>query len=131
MNFSTDSLGERTDELVEEFVTQVREQPLERLIMGEYGGMSNRERALRVYLSLVMAMPFANLVVTSDPTALRSVVALVSFGVSFTVGWRAGYETLHVGDRPDRGEATRRTEVDESYGSDEDSLAEVEERGSS
>lgn len=91
MTFIKETLQEATDEM--------EDWSRERLILGERGEMSNRERAIRVYLALVLAVPFANLVLTSSPTAGRALVALVSFGASFLVGWRAGYETLHVGDR--------------------------------
>lgn len=82
-------------------VEEWKEKPPERLVFGKYGEMSNRERAIRAYSSLVLAVPFANLLMTSSPSAGRAVVALVSFGVSFAVGWRALYETLHVGDDVD------------------------------
>jgi len=60
--------------------------------------MTNRERAERVYVAFVLAVPFVNLLLTAKRSAGRAVVALASFGLSFVVGWRAGYETLHVGD---------------------------------
>jgi hypothetical protein len=111
MNLNKDTLGE------------VTEQTPERLIMGAYGEMSNRERAVRVYVALALAVPFANLLVTASPTPGRAVVALLSFGAAFAVGWRAGYETLHVGDRADRAGGNP-PNVDESYTSDSETVAE-------
>ncbi len=113
MNLNKDILGE------------LAEQTTERLVMGEYGEMSNRERAVRVYAALVFAVPFANLLITSSPTPARGVLALLSFGASFVVGWRAGYETLHVGDfgRGDRDGATP-SNVDESYSGEREAVAE-------
>jgi len=108
MNLNKDALGE------------VTEQTPERLLMGEYGEMSNRERAVRVYVGLALAVPFVNLLVTSSPTPARGVLALGSFGLAFLVAWRAGYETLHVGDRaggtPSNG--------DESYSGDRETAEE-------
>ncbi len=80
-------------------IEDLAEQPPERLLMGKYGEMSNRERAVRVYLALAFSVPFVNLLVASSPTAGRAIIALLSFGLAFLIGWRAGYETLHVGDR--------------------------------
>lgn len=104
-----------------ETLEELRERPPERLLMGAYGEMSNRERAVRVYVSLVLAVPFVQLLVTTSPTAKGALIAIASFGLSFAIGWRAGYEALHVGDR-------NREPVEEPEG---DPLAEVEESGSS
>lgn len=106
------------------------ERPPERLIMGKYGDMSNKERAVRVYLALALAVPFVRLVVTTEPSAGGAVVALASFGLSFVVGWRAGYETLHVGGDPDRA-GNPLGSVDESYSSDPDADPLEEPEGSS
>lgn len=108
--------------LGKETLQDLTERPRERLIMGEYGEMSNHERAVRVYVALALAVPFVNLLVTSSPTAGRAIVALVSFGLAFIVGGRAFFETLHGPDHAGDPGAN----VDESYTTDSgtDPLAE-------